>query len=809
MASPYNATGLGTTDDTAAIQAAINAACSTGGSVYFPPPPGGYYGLRQPQVPSTSTVLKIPCNSLHLIGGNVALSSSAIQPAGASAPQVALYAIPGASPNAMPIFGLGAGYNCSGGVWPCTISNPGPYANTGTTFENLTISGHNEAVAIWGASKTTFRNVNLGAATTSQTDNTPLKISNSFWIFYYGGTLDTTGAVPSMLLTAETPTGLGDAQDVALLDFEGTTITSGKGIQFIQRGTSSNPSGGWTFNNIVSENTNTPFLTISNVSGTTIIVAELTFNQDSIADSDIRDPFLLFSAASSGDALYGVHMNQVLGSKGGSAIEVTGGGYIANYQVNGCKFACNAQVTDTNGNTAGNGQIQDNGGGLDFIDSTVGQISKIFYAQAGANTTSARFYKGGNQVAYMGLDAYGGLLGNDGSSFGFSAGLNQSVKEAWDVELAKLLPPTAVAGFAAAGGSIANGTYYVWVSTASDSADCNVQSAAGLPSSAVLLSGKNGTINASWTLPVSTVVTPTGYCVGISTQNINPPVGTANSFVSGPTTTSTSITSTNGTYQFLAYNTLAARHRFTLNSLNLTGGLNIYNDTGSANAYVITPAPAISTVPIGYQTCFFAAHSNTATSTLTVGTASAITIKKNGNSLNLSSGDVLANSYFCVVYDGTQFEALGQLGNPPSGMTQMLTGAYTNSTTGQTAVTGLSFLAAASTNYRYVCDLVYESSANTAGLQIAWTGPSSPATVTYSIDSAIGTGTSLAAGATTGTSFGTTIGGSGSAPTATYMPSHIVLSLVNGSNAGTVQLTAAAHGTGRVTVAAGSSCHQE
>ena len=58
----YGAKGDGVTDDTAAIQAAINAVCqntATGGGVIFLPPTANSYALTQPQLPSTAPVLDI------------------------------------------------------------------------------------------------------------------------------------------------------------------------------------------------------------------------------------------------------------------------------------------------------------------------------------------------------------------------------------------------------------------------------------------------------------------------------------------------------------------------------------------------------------------------------------------------------------------------------------------------------------------------------------------------------------------------------------------------------------------------------
>jgi len=75
----YRAKGDGTTDDTAAIQAAITAVCNSypqanaGGSIFFPP---GIYVLTQPQLPSTAAIFPLPCGGLHFVGGNGTNSST-------------------------------------------------------------------------------------------------------------------------------------------------------------------------------------------------------------------------------------------------------------------------------------------------------------------------------------------------------------------------------------------------------------------------------------------------------------------------------------------------------------------------------------------------------------------------------------------------------------------------------------------------------------------------------------------------------------------------------------------------------------
>jgi hypothetical protein len=128
---------------------------------------------------------------------------------------------------------------------------------------------------------------------------------------------------------------------------------------------------------------------------------------------------------------------------------------------------------------------------------------------------------------------------------------------------------------------------------------------------------------------------------------------------------------------------------------------------------------------------------------------------------------------------------------------RMLTRAYTNSTTTASNITGLSFLAAANTNYGLVCHLYYQGSVGTAGLDITVTGPSAPVNVFYSYDKDA-TGSVASA-------FGTKLIGSLVRTTAN-LHAIVTLGLMNGANAGMVQVQGSATGAGTVTVQPGSFC---
>lgn len=86
-------------------------------------------------------------------------------------------------------------------------------------------------------------------------------------------------------------------------------------------------------------------------------------------------------------------------------------------------------------------------------------------------------------------------------------------------------------------------------------------------------------------------------------------------------------------------------------------------DTGAANAYVITPVPAISAYTAGQIFSFKAANANTTTSTLNVNGLGVKTIKKLGGISDLASGDIAANQVVVVEYDGTNFQMQSPIAN--------------------------------------------------------------------------------------------------------------------------------------------------
>lgn len=84
-------------------------------------------------------------------------------------------------------------------------------------------------------------------------------------------------------------------------------------------------------------------------------------------------------------------------------------------------------------------------------------------------------------------------------------------------------------------------------------------------------------------------------------------------------------------------------------------------DTGTANAYVITPAPAISGYIAGQGVSFKATNANTGASTVNTNALGTKNIFNKGAAL--IGGEILANQIIQIEYDGTQFQLVSAPAN--------------------------------------------------------------------------------------------------------------------------------------------------
>jgi hypothetical protein len=135
--------------------------------------------------------------------------------------------------------------------------------------------------------------------------------------------------------------------------------------------------------------------------------------------------------------------------------------------------------------------------------------------------------------------------------------------------------------------------------------------------------------------------------------------------------------------------------------------------------------------------------------------------------------------------------------------TLQLTAQYTNATTGFTTVgtPNISWAVAANTSYTATCHLYYQAAA-TGGLNIQFTGPASPTSVTYGLNLPV---SASAFADSVATAFGTSLGSVVTTAT-TNFDAIVSLSLVNGANAGTVTLQAKSSAAAQLQIQAGSFC---
>jgi hypothetical protein len=105
-----------------------------------------------------------------------------------------------------------------------------------------------------------------------------------------------------------------------------------------------------------------------------------------------------------------------------------------------------------------------------------------------------------------------------------------------------------------------------------------------------------------------------------------------------------------------------------------------YADTGSANAYAITPSPAITAYAAGQKFAFKAGNDNTGASTLDVnslGTKSIVDVTGTA----VGANDIRQDGIYEVVYDGTSFQLMSPKGYETGDVIKVATATDTRSST--------------------------------------------------------------------------------------------------------------------------------
>jgi uncharacterized cupin superfamily protein len=545
------------TDDTAALQAVIAAACSTtiGGvseapDILLPP---GFYGVQQVQTGTSATAspLNVPC-AVHFRGAGGQLTQFGL------VPMAILSVIPGASPNSAALISV-------------TIDSTHPIG--GVTFDGVDVEGYNRAVTYFNFTDVHATHSAFRAKVTGLTDNAPLQFVNGFGIYFDHNVIGFNTPNPALIGNLPDVQFLGETEasgDIVYLAHFTDNTLYGACYQYDQRAPSNGPvptafyfefegceDSAQGYFNVIS--------TTSNPSG----IAQVIFTQALVEDPQGSAPFFNFNQA--GGFAGGIQVNESGGS-GNIAIQQTAG-TLASGIISGCATTNCANVAqDAFGNPLP-GIIMETQGGQDFVANVTSSAAnqrlvtnflQLQPMQIQNRGTAFRLFKNNSLYACAAGDAIG-ILFSDCASNGYTAQITQAVQETLDIGFSIFLPPTNVTVSATSGGTLPNGTYYYFVAPATSTVSC-ASAFIGSPSiisGAVTTTTGINQVVVGWTLPAAAPGALGGFCVFRGTQagGYNSQTGI---YVSGATTTTVTDTGSNFSVvgDFIFANHLQAFHRF-------------------------------------------------------------------------------------------------------------------------------------------------------------------------------------------------------------------------------------------------------
>ena len=95
----------------------------------------------------------------------------------------------------------------------------------------------------------------------------------------------------------------------------------------------------------------------------------------------------------------------------------------------------------------------------------------------------------------------------------------------------------------------------------------------------------------------------------------------------------------------------------------------ICTDAGASDTYACTPAPAVTSYTTNLKVRLYAPTANTGAATVNISALGAKAIMKQAGGITtaLADNDIRAGQYVELIYDGTNFQMLSQLGNAAAG----------------------------------------------------------------------------------------------------------------------------------------------
>jgi hypothetical protein len=562
----YGAKGDNSTDDTAAIQAALNAVCAYGipqrPTLFFPP---GIYIVSQPQggASNTNPVFTGWCSGLSVQGSG-----------GNTVDQFAM----------APMSRIFVNHGANGGSGP--VFEPTSTSGSGSSIRDLNIDGYNQAVYLKGTTASdlngfTFSNVCMATQTTGDADNVPLKISQVLQVSFKGGCIQAGNGSLDDVLIIGADFGGAEATPSGLIFFDGTggNFWVGSGIHYDQRvNTCCSGPGNIHVRNVLVEDPTQAIFRVTNSTGNPGASAMPVFSDVELDNFDGSDGSAasVVNFNSSGSVLSGLHMEgDGPGSNSPVAAVVMQGGSLSNCDIRGGGIGLSlATVVDGNGNLLGDCTEQSATGAVSVVNtSNTNRLRTDLGAYSDGSSLEA--FAAGNSFSSLNVDPAQGLMLGDGASYGYTAQVYQPSKETLDVGFASTLPPTNVAGTATTGGTLAAGNYYYFIrSTTSSSCSVTSMSAPSLASAGIALSGSNNAIALTWTAAGTGAGTNAGYCIfrGTGTPTLySSGAQYWSTFVSGANTTS--FTDTGSGFgccdQVAPFNAMQSVHRFTATSLGI------------------------------------------------------------------------------------------------------------------------------------------------------------------------------------------------------------------------------------------------